>query len=393
MASRLTLFSVLIALFSVYCYISFPAILDHIGGRVTIDKTRLVRWENETALNNGNCKVNSIANACEDVRIHFKSSTAFLACGDPEERTRWYPPACIRTVEERSTFREHLFKYDIKKDKATQLRIVGLDGDFVTHGLDIWPVSDDKIHIFAVNHARAGDSIAIFEHKIGSDTANLVKEVHHPHIRTANGVAPTGPFTFYFTNDHYFEKGIWRDLEEQWGPWTWASHVQYCDASGEQVNCSQVSDSVPGANGLVVDGNHLYLGDSKNGTVAVYDIISERKLKRTHLIDLGAAADNIRVLPGSGDLIVSVFPTLEDLPLYLANIKHLGKTFHVPAGILRLRRDRDYTPEMIYYDDGSVLSFMTAADLDPFSRVIIGAAVLQYGGFAVCKIPADYDLS
>jgi arylesterase / paraoxonase len=65
----------------------------------------------------------------------------------------------------------------------------------------------------------------------------------------------------------------------------------------------------------------------------------------------------------------------------------------VPAGVLRLRRDRGYAPELVYRDDGSVLSFMTAAEVDPSHRVIIGAAVLQYGGFAVCKLPADVDLS
>ncbi|KAF3768152.1 hypothetical protein M406DRAFT_70246, partial [Cryphonectria parasitica EP155] len=345
MAPLLQVLSITIAAFSACFYISLPSLLSLVAGRVAIDKTRLIRWENATDLNNAECRVDRLANACEDVKVHFQSSTAFLACGDPVQRTKWYPPACIRTVEKRASFREHIFKYDIIRGQTTELQLDGLvkDDDFVTHGIDIWPISDDKIHIFAVNHARSGDSIIIFEHLLGSNRAHVVMNVRHDNILTANGVAATGPFTFYFTNDHYFEKGLLRDLEDRWGPWAGASHVQFCDAS------SKVSNSVPGANGLAVDGDQLYLGDSKNGTIAVYDIVSEHKLKRTHVVDLGAAADNIRILPGSGDLIVSVFPTLENLPLYLSNVEKLGKDFKVPAGILRLRRDRDFLPEMIYY--------------------------------------------
>ena len=73
----------------------------------------------------------------------------------------------------------------------------------------------------------------------------------------------------------------------------------------------------------------------------------------------------------------------------MENVRSLGKDFLVPAGLLHLRKDRNYAPEMIYHDNGSVLSFMTAADIDPSANIMIGAALLQYGGFAVCKIAAD----
>lgn len=34
------------------------------------------------------------------------------------------------------------------------------------------------------------------------------------------------------TNDHYFATGPLRVLEEMYGPWTWATNVQFCAASG-----------------------------------------------------------------------------------------------------------------------------------------------------------------
>ncbi len=145
MASSKVPLTVLLPLLSFLLY-SQSANLWKLAGRAYIDRTRLVRWQNSTALNSDNCKVYHEANACEDVKIHFASSTAFLACGDPLERTHWYPCAGVRTVERRSetSFREFLFKHDLKTGKTSELDIRGLEGDFITHGIDIFPVAEDS---------------------------------------------------------------------------------------------------------------------------------------------------------------------------------------------------------------------------------------------------------
>ncbi len=82
-----------------------------------------------------------------------------------------------------------------------------------------------------------------------------------------------------------------------------------------------------------------------------------------------------------------MFPTLEDLPKYLANVKSLGKDLLVPAAALRLRQAKGYAPELAYFNDGSVISFQTAAAGDPYLDLYISTGVLQFGGFAVCKVP------
>lgn len=143
MSSAKIPFSLLLPLLSFLLY-SQSANIWALLGKVDIDKTRLVRWANSTALNSENCQVIHAANACEDVKIHYASSTAFLACGDPLERTRWYPCAGVRTVSLRQSFREQLFKYDLKTGKTTELQVRGLEGDFITHGIDILPLSDDS---------------------------------------------------------------------------------------------------------------------------------------------------------------------------------------------------------------------------------------------------------
>ncbi len=82
---------------------------------------------------------------------------------------------------------------------------------------------------------------------------------------------------------------------------------------------------------------------------------------------------------------LTVFATQENLPQYLANVRDLGRKLRVPSAAVRLERERDYAPKVVFWDDGSVLSYMTVATIDPYNDVLIGG-VLQYGGFAVCDL-------
>ncbi|KAK2792875.1 hypothetical protein FQN52_002553 [Onygenales sp. PD_12] len=351
-------------------------------------QTALTRYSNHGPVNNQKCVVKYEANACEDVKIHFASSTAFIACGDPEGRSHWYPPSNARDAAGRSneTFREDLFKYDIKKGRTTKLRIEGLVGDFISHGIDVYGLEgEDKVHIFAVNHGRGGDSVVILSHQLGSDSVQVVKEVRHQGIKTANGVAANGPLDFFITNDHMFAGGILRDFEDRYGPLPGATNVQYCDASGDKPQCRQVSSSYPNFNGIAIseDKKQLFVADSTMGDMTVFSIADNKELSWQRSVELGAAADNIKLLPNSGDPIIAVFATLENLPHYIANVERLGKDLHIPSAAIRLVQKRDYAPEVVFWDDGSILSYMTAATIDPHNRVLIGAGVLQYGGFVL----------
>lgn len=67
-------------------------------------------------------------------------------------------------------------------------------------------------------------------------------------------------------------------------------------------------------------------------------------------------------------------------------MRSLGKEVLIPSAALRLRKDKGYAPELIYKSDGSGVSYMTVAAVDPYNRVLIAGLVLQYGGFAVCEL-------
>lgn len=144
MAARLFSFAALsIALLASFLYTPAAELyaLRSIDRRAT-----LTRYENNTAINNDKCIVHKEVNACEDVKIHFASSTAFIVCGDPEERVHFYPAAGNFDAASRreDSFREDLLKYDIRTKETTKLKIEGLEGDFITHGLDVYSFPEDS---------------------------------------------------------------------------------------------------------------------------------------------------------------------------------------------------------------------------------------------------------
>lgn len=400
---RLSILVALAAMSTVYFINSGSAagLLEATTGHVVIDESRLTKWANLPDVANGQCTLDFVANACEDVNVHSASSTAFLACGDPAGRVQWFPSSGYQPTTNRAKFQEQYFKVDLETGKRTELVLKGLpEGhDIVTHGLDIFPVEgdDSKILVFAINHARERDSIFIFEHTLGTDALVLQKSVEHPAIKCANSVAAIGPRNFYITNDHYYPRGILRKLEDKFGPWSWATSVQHCsvDETTDKVTCKEVTHTMPCANGLAVAGDRVFVGDSKNGSVSVYEMIDKQpnNLRRIADIDVGAIADNIKILAGTQDPLVTVFPDGEELPLFLKDVSALGKTVFAPTAVLRLRADNNYTPELILRDDGKQLTDMTAADIDPKTRTLVGASFLKYGGFAVCKLPLNVDLS
>jgi arylesterase/paraoxonase len=146
-ASRPALSYTLIIIFIGVAALVFRPLIELYKFKQTDLTSRLTQWSNHSRLNSEHCKVHYEADACEDIRIHWASSTAFVACGDPAERAFWYPPSLAYNATGRTSFVENLFKYEIKTKKSTKLRIEGLEGDFVNHGIDIYEFPDDHTKV------------------------------------------------------------------------------------------------------------------------------------------------------------------------------------------------------------------------------------------------------
>jgi len=130
------------------------------------------------------------------------------------------------------------------------LTLSGFTGSFVTHGIDIVtdPADPSLLHIFAVNHLpdplhwgaadlghaagpnKTQSQIEVFRHHIGSSTAEYVRSVRDPLIKTPNDIFAISPTEFYVTNDHYYREGDMRIIEELFtaylAGWSDILHVQ-----------------------------------------------------------------------------------------------------------------------------------------------------------------------
>jgi len=118
---------------------------------------------------------------------------------------------------------------------------------------------------------------------------------------------------------------------------------------------------------------------------------------------LGAAADNLSLIPGSEDIAVCgkysyptslfsktsaeygciVFPNVPKLFACLHN--PLNTSLRADAAVLRLVKKNDYEPEVLYYDDGSLITVLTGAAVDPASHRLIAGGVVEKH-FIVCDI-------
>ncbi|KIW66067.1 hypothetical protein PV04_08274 [Phialophora macrospora] len=401
--------SLAVLLFSSFYAYPYP-VLNRYLGRMYDAKIHTAHLHHGP-LNNERCWTNKLGKACEDVRIHHPSATAFLACGFPETRSVFYPPLNRHDTSSADSYHEYFLKYDIKKDTASKLKLEGIDSsyDLILHGIDLFEVKEepDKIYLFAVNHGRKGESIVLFSHILGSDTLTFVRDFAHPLIKTPNAVAATSLSSFFITNDHYFYGGgplatILRSHEDSWGPFRWASGVVYCSVQNPghqnsteslvgEVECKVVSppDGHPSANGaLLVDGGKtLLINDVVEATTTVYDVDPETKMLTVRKkVQLGAAADNLSEIPGTGDIAVAIFPdvvALRERLFHPDNILDSSKKGE--AGVLRLIKAKHYEPELLYWDDGSLITVLTAAAIDPkHGKLIAGGVVERY--FIVCDI-------
>ncbi|KAJ4990942.1 short chain dehydrogenase [Stagonosporopsis vannaccii] len=186
--------------------------------------------------------------------------------------------------------------------------------------------------------------------------------------------------SFFVSNDHYFHDGRLRHLEDAYGPFNWASNVVYCEKTARVLNCSIVTpkSSHPWANGLVLldEGRTLMVNDVVHGTTTAYDVDPATKaLTQRQTIALGSTPDNISEIPESGDLVVSVSPNVMQFGPRMVGEDAINYDAKVEAAVIRLVKDRNYEPELLYWDDGSLVSILTGSASSIHHR--IGLAIVR----------------
>ncbi|KAK8130340.1 hypothetical protein PG999_002720 [Apiospora kogelbergensis] len=198
---------------------------------------------------------------CEDLHWHDPSQLLFTACeGSQTTRWAWWPPLANHDDPTAlKDVRASLVVINPKTQKSTELRLENFKGPFVTHGIDVVSAPEASpgkqgVYIFAINHLpnpavygeypygpakldtwelpRAASQIEIFHHVVGSSRATHLRSVKHDLIRTPNDIqiihGREKPLRFFVTNDHRYQHGRWREIEDIYPGATWTDtvHVQ-----------------------------------------------------------------------------------------------------------------------------------------------------------------------
>ncbi|RKP10869.1 hypothetical protein THASP1DRAFT_27354 [Thamnocephalis sphaerospora] len=303
---------------------------------------------------------------CEDLAIHHRSGRVFLSCGS------------------------------VATGKLDELKIAGLETvGLRSQGLGIWdPVVDDRskktsaagdsdaIVIMVVNHRSNESVIEIIEHQPGTTEAVLVETARHPLIQAPNGVLPVSARSFYVSNDLYNTDSKGRMFEmltaREWGG------VVFRSEDGEAV---QAANGIGFANGLGTNYNRdlIYVASSYK-KVLVYERRVDNVLSLRDQIDVPVLADNLRVNPVDGSILVA------GNTRFLEFLKAMtDPTARAHVEVVRIANNTGsdayygvkYTQKTIFGDYSLESTPLSTADYSPqYNKLVLSTIVNP--GFLVC---------
>ncbi len=222
--------------------------------------------------------------------------------------------------------------------------------DFAPHGIS-WFKKDSTYQLHAISHTSEGHTIEVFE--LLEQNLKHIETIKHSTLISPNDLVSVDEKRFYFTNDHAYEKGVGRLMEDYGG--LGVSNVIYFDGT----NFKEVAKGISYANGINIDRkrNLLFVASPRKFQVKVYSINTDGTLAFVENIDCGTGVDNIE-FDEDGNLWIGCHPNLLRFSAYAKGNK---KT--TPSEIIKIdyRRKGDYSIEQIYMEDGNEMSGSTVA--------------------------------
>jgi len=250
------------------------------------------------------------------------------------------------------------------KDYAIKKLTTDLDIPFAPHGISMFQ-TDSVFTVMAINHTLKGHFIEVF--KLQNTMLTHVRTIDNPALISPNDVVMLDDKRFYFTNDHKYETGVGRFLEDYAG--LGLSNVVYFD--GEKF--AEVDDGIAYANGINFDAkrNLLFVASPRNFLVKVYQSNKDGSLNFIEDIDCGTGVDNIE-FDAQGNLWIGSHPNLLAFSFYAG-----GNSEKAPSEIIKInyRGTNDYTIDQVYMNDGAEMSASTVAI--PFENKIITGNVMD----------------
>lgn len=236
------------------------------------------------------------------------------------------------------------------KDYSTKKLTTDLEIPFAPHGISAYK-TDSTYTVMAVNHTLKGHSFEVF--RLRDSVLTFERTITNPALVSPNDVVMLDENRFYFTNDHKYEDGVGRLLEDYGG--LGLSNVMYFD--GEKY--TEVAKGIGYANGINYDANRnlLFVASPRNFEVKVYSTNEDGSLNFIEDIECGTGVDNIE-FDRAGNLWIGAHPNLLAFSSYAG-----GNSENAPSEIIKInyRGTNDYTIEQVYMNDGSEMSASTVA--------------------------------
>ena len=289
----------------------------------------------------------------EDINVISKSGYALVSAS---------PRKNVLEVQEKMG---GLYLIDLNsKEYQFKKLTADLNIPFAPHGISTYK-TDSTHMVMAVNHTLKGHSFEVF--KLRDTVLTFERTITNPALVSPNDVVMLDENHFYFTNDHKYEDGLGRLLEDYGG--LGLSNVVYFD--GE--NYKEVASGIGYANGINYDRKRklLFVASPRNFEVKVYAANEDGSLNFIEDIACDTGVDNIE-FDAEGNLWIGAHPNLLAFSSY-AN----GKKEIAPSEIIKIeyRGKNDYTIEKVYINDGTEMSASTVAT--PYQDIILMGNVMD----------------
>ena len=233
---------------------------------------------------------------------------------------------------------------------------------FAPHGISMLK-TDSTYTVAVVNHTKNGHTIEFFS--LYDEKLTHIRTQKSTSLISPNDIVLLDEKRFYVTNDHGYEKGIGR-LVEDYGNLA-ISNVVYFDGQ----DYSEAASGISYANGINIDRerNLVFVASPRRFLIKVFEPKNDGTLEFVEDIPCGTGVDNIE-FDQEGNLWVGCHPDLLHFSAYAKGKKEIS-----PSEILRIsyRKTGDYTVQSVYTNDGSQLSASTVAA--PFKNLLLVGTV------------------
>ncbi|KND04149.1 uncharacterized protein SPPG_01584 [Spizellomyces punctatus DAOM BR117] len=339
----------------------------------------------------------------EDIVMHRPSKIAFMGSDPyrihPNRTAGWMPGMAFLDADYGAQGNGAVFVYDYGNDVTgtgdvrflTKLQIQPALQSFHPHGVKILPMDGGIIRLFVVNHRAQPpyneDALYSVVEVLDYDPATPTVLTHRqtvsdPLIWTPNNVAPTGPTSFYVSNDHTHRSGVARTLEEYGQlPLSW---ITYCDFSSGTVQCLKAFDGLRGANGMNTDGQGtIFANEALGGDTIAFTPNADKTLYVSKRYNLDYVPDNVGYDPVSKTLTPTGHPKAFDFQFFAA-----GTAATAPSWVDVIKADG--TTKRVWSDDGNLLSGSTVFEVDSTLNVALVSGVFDSRGVVRCNVPKGF---